>query len=416
MDRFQIIQSLKQEKSLFINDINYGRIVSTILYKTNVKYKILIIVKQLISVFNLEKVSKKSDILFTYSFKSYNRSDYNYIADKFCEISNSDTMLINSYYSLNIVIKRLFRSIHFFKNVSNISYISKLDKMIIATAIVQYEEIVVKLSNEVKGYKLVTTFCDAHPIGNLIAQLARNNKITTSTLQHGQYKMISEGKENADVEAYSNFISDYLFAWGEVTIKEFEKSGVNKERLLNAGALKPFSYNKPLNINLGSEDKSIFGIILDSDVYQESNINMIKIANRIADELKMKYIIRVHPRNKIKKYKAYIKNTNLVEIISGIENEEYIKRVDFSIIHMAGVYIELLSLAAPFFVLQDEFTEEIFTDNFSNFTNYNEFKDVYFKYSLSKMEYIEKIKNRYSKFNSNDIEKNYQRFIKMLIV
>ena len=71
------------------------------------------------------------------------------------------------------------------------------------------------------GSLKLVTFCDAQPVENLMAQLARARGLRTYTNQHGQYRILDQTNMSPDAEAYSNFVSDKLLCWGEATRKEF---------------------------------------------------------------------------------------------------------------------------------------------------------------------------------------------------
>src|SRR5690606_12729215 len=77
------------------------------------------------------------------------------------------------------------------------------------------------------GRKTLVTFCDAQAPENLMAQMARSAGIASFTNQHGQYRVLDASNMSPDAEAYANFVSDYMFCWGEATRKEFVKAGFN---------------------------------------------------------------------------------------------------------------------------------------------------------------------------------------------
>lgn len=414
MNRFDTVQKLKNDNNLIINNINYGRVLAVLLYRDDIKYKIALIIRSLITKFKFKYKKNNNPIFLMYAFKDANRKDFDYITDKFCELSGSDKFYVRIEYSKFIRIIKISCIKNYYKKLKKIEYISFLDKILICSLIARYDELREIFEVKVNEFDVIVTFCDAHPIDNLLAQIANNREKVTATLQHGQYKVISKGNEIADVELYLNFISNYLFAWGQKTVDEFSKIGIDPKRILKVGALKEFSYNKFIERELRDKENGIFGVILDADQYMESNIELIKLANKIAKEYKIKYVVRLHPRNNLKKYKRYLLDNFVNEIIEGVSNIEYVSKVDFSIIHLAGVYIELLSMNVPFFILEDKFTEDIFKDNLLNFSNYEEFNKVYNYFVNNKDEFYYKLKKKYEDFNSYNIEYNYKKYLERI--
>src|SRR3546814_6040446 len=91
----------------------------------------------------------------------------------------------------------------------------------------------------VDGRTTVLTFCDAHPHDNLVAQLSSRNGARTITVQHGQYRVLTPVNMSADAEAYANFVSDRLLAWGEATCEEFQRYGISRARMYITGWIRP---------------------------------------------------------------------------------------------------------------------------------------------------------------------------------
>lgn len=260
--------------------------------------------------------------------------------------------------------------------------------------------------------KMVGTFCDAHCTDNLATQIAKKYGIKTFTLQHGQYRILRPEYENADAEIYKNFISDLLLAWGEATINEFEKYGIDRKRLSAVGALRNFSFNKKMDTVVNN---SVFGVILCADTYVPTNVGMIKIANEIAKTFNMKYFLRFHPRNNIDIYMKYVEDKLFAGSSSNIGNEEYAEKVTFSIIHMTGVFVEMLSINSPVFVYNDQYLEDVFRIEEFSFKDVEEFQVLYKKFK-NKMEILKDKQYSYYKYfnNCDSLEDNYKNILREL--
>lgn len=408
------IRSKKNNKVLIIDGINYGRVIAIETYDISIKS----IAKELIKLFVFNyKINitgnKNSNICLFYSLRSANRSDYNYIINLFKE-SITDVKFIDliAYKSVTKIFRKIILLI---KNIVKFK-LNNVDDAIISSIVATRYMILNKEINKkdlFKGINLLCTFCDAHGADNLVTQIANNNNITTVTLQHGQYRILSNGNEIADAEAYENFISDYMLTWGQATIDEFKKVGISQNRLIRAGALKPFSFNNKKQIQ---KDTNMFGVILSGEIYRESNIKIIKLANEIAKKYNKTYCLRLHPKNNSKIYMKYCDTNYLSEVICGIENWEYIEKVEFSLIFMTGVFVELLSYNSPIFIYQDSNLEDVFKIEHFCVKSIKEFDDIYEQYMHNKKEFLKKQYDKYHYFNeAGNITENYKDAIQYIL-
>jgi hypothetical protein len=283
---------------------------------------------------------------------------------------------------------------------------------ILMSQFMHYKKKIEKCLN-IKDYKLLVSFCDAHGIENLLTQIAKDSNVLTATLQHGQYRMLKRETENENVEVYENFISDYLFAWGMKTREEFVKGGIESNRIKLVGALKPFSNNSKMKPH---EVKNVFGVVLDGNINHESNLLMIDYANYLAEKHSLKFVLRMHPKNNPNNYIPKCKSQYLLKTITGIENYEYANLVDFSLVHMTGVFVELLSVNSPMLLMHDNYLEEIFMLKDSTFSS-RQMLDERYEFLIhnikefADMQYLE-----YRKFNEEgDIETNYKYAVEEIL-
>lgn len=399
-----VAAKLKRDADMTHEGVNYGNVCATRLYDISLKGTVKALLRVIFFTYDVS-MRGEGKALNIYSYRGHNRPDYDYIFDRYCAYYNECQILEFSYkmslHSLPIRVKALAFWLSRLKH--------KNHRLLIASVAAEADAfrcLLEKVLNQDK-ITLVTTFCDAHGIENMAAQIANNRGITTATLQHGQYRFLGKKHENADMEAYANFVSDYLLAWGEITKTEFEKAGVDPRRIVLAGALKPFSYNAYIETD---NDNSIFGVVLSGENLSNSNQKMIAIAEEISSKIGMKYFLRFHPKNPQKKYYA-LTGANCIKEFR-VSPSAYPKIVAFSLVHMTGVFVELLSYNSPIFIYKDEHLEKIFELEDATFANLSEFMHCYSDYSRDKKLFREKQHEQYHYFNQENIDANYQSFIR----
>ena len=407
------IRKLKKTPILSTANINYGRVIATKMYPKGLKYTLCLFIQLLFFNYKVSYVNNNKNILSVYSYSNNNRKDYDEIMENF-------RVIIGKNDELNLNLKPSFK--YFFQKVKSLinNYIvykknNLKDKLKVAILVSFYSVIEQEINKIIieNKYDLVVTFCDAHHIENLAAQIAMKNNVRTATLQHGQYRFIREGFENGDCEAYENFISDYLLTWGQATVVEFKKFNISEERMLKVGALRKFSNN---TFHVKETITDIFGVILSGETYKESNVGMIKLANQIAKEFNMKYILRLHPKNHAVFYESHCDPRYLSTVIQNVENIKYIDQVDFSLVYMTGVFVELLSLGAPIFIFTDEYLEDLFKISGVNICNIDDFRRHYNSFTQNKDENLLRLKQQYRYFNEGgNIEENYKNAINFII-
>jgi hypothetical protein len=226
------------------------------------------------------------------------------------------------------------------------------------------------LPNKIKSnYKNYISFCDSYLDENYIAQWIRLNYDTvTFTLQHGQYKFTKSGNESNDSDAYENFVSHYIFVWGESTKKEFIKANIPSEKIIVAGSLKPFTSKIKFNFDINGNTKLIC-VALDGDQTYKSNINLLEIIIDFCRENGFGYYLRFHPRSNIKFYKKYLLNEFFKGKVDSITM--YQKNISFMVLHTSGVIIEAITNKIPFFLYIDNLSESIHYELNRGFINKN---------------------------------------------
>lgn len=404
----------KKNKAFIIDGIDYSRVIATRAYNASFKNTFREFLRFLAFDYDFSFKENSGKILVVYSYLGKGRADFDSIVDMFCHTLKYNYDRLDFIYKIRIVyiIKKLVHMVWLYFKFLFSKVRNPFFAAILSSQFIHYKG---KLEKYLKNnnYELLVSFCDAHGIENMITQIAKEKGIKTATLQHGQYRVLKRETENADIESYDNFISDYLLAWGERTTEEFVKAGVDESRILPVGALKSFSKNERIPLHDGL---NIFGVVLDGNIYHDSNVLMIKYANYLAKKFNLKYILRLHPKNNLNDYINLCDSDCLLKSISRIENSEYAKMVDFSIVHMTGVFVELLSINSPMILMKDDYLEDIFAIKGMFFRNEDEMDVVYNSFKSNPKEYTEEQYKLYRKFNSGgNLEENYQSAIDTIL-
>lgn len=343
--KFKKIQLLKSRKIFQYNEVNFIRVMCAKLYPDKKVYSMKCFIQ---AIFFKPKINYKNNgfnILISYNFLPEKRKDYAYIYNKLKSFINANEIFVERKFTLMTSLSNIIAFLKILKKNFHEKDIVFFDILRISSLELYFNNVLNEVKKNNFNEKIYISFCDSYLEENLITQFMKNHNIITATLQHGQYRFIKEGLETTDVEGYLNFVSDYIFVWGQATADEFIKANINYNRIIKVGALKEFT-NRNSNI-IQNKDYKIFTLILNGETHAQSNIEMIKVANEISLKYKIKYYIRPHPMNRLKKYIKYTNENYLGLIHSNTENN-----VDFSILHMTGVFVEMLSSRLAFFVLK----------------------------------------------------------------
>lgn len=398
---YDYVQGLKSQinNSLSSRVIKWGNVLSLELWRMQTSpfnaFKILM--GTLLFEYNDFLLKKSnSDILLEYSIKQWKRKDYDYIIDNLkSELSSYDELSVCPRRKRLLNIFKIFKIIIVFFSLNKLSNFK--NRFIVANLIARRSGLVKKISRYLKqgDYKVLITFCDAHITSNIIVQLANKFNITTVTLQHGQYVYYEPMQAVVHCETYENFLSKYMLVWGEHTISEFSKAGIDKSRLIKSGAIKKYVYKNKVN-----EKTNTFGIVLSNATFKMSNIQLLQMGNEIARVFNMKYIIKIHPLDNIKHYKKYVNEDYVLKEISfNLELHEYIDNIDFSIIHFSSMYIDLIGAGSPVFIFSDDYNKNMFGGEIERFRDINEF---HLKYEIFSRDMV---------FWENQMENNFRLFI-----
>jgi hypothetical protein len=214
-----------------------------------------------------------------------------------------------------------------------------------------------KISNP--NSRAVVTFCDAIGHENLVAMFLRNAGSRTYTLQHGQYRNLHKNNISQDIEAFSNFVSDYMFCWGAATINEYADfknsyfAGIsNTGILLETGKFHNF---KP-HCKEDEHHTGVFSLVFSGENSKLDNYRLLEYARNVCEIKRYKFHIRLHPSNNFKDYLAKVGG----DFIGIITEENYFTKVDFSVMCMTGFFLECIEYMHPFYILETPYLPNVF--------------------------------------------------------
>lgn len=209
--------------------------------------------------------------------------------------------------------------------------------------------------------RAVVTFCDAIGYENLVAMFLRSAGSRTYTLQHGQYRNLHKNNISQDIEAFSNFVSDYMFCWGGATINEYAdfknsySAGFsNPGILLETGKFHDF---KP-HCKEHAHQTGVFSLVFSGENSKLDNYRLLEYARNACKIKKYKFHIRLHPSNNIKDYLDKVGG----DFAGIITEEDYFTKVDFSVMCMTSFFIECIECRHPFYILETPYLPGVFRD------------------------------------------------------
>lgn len=351
MAAFQIyeeIQAFKASGTAVRDKVNYACVVAPFLYDMSLKGIIKNIVFSLFfSTHITEKKISTSNLLLYYSLRYKRRPDYDYIPQRIREILGTDFDYVETTERLSL--GQFFRTVKVLRwgwRATRGYKAGWLRRGRSAFLIAKYRSTgnCVFSSLLLNKSKLVT-FCDAQAPENLITQMAISSGVKTYTNQHGQYRILDASNISPDAEAYANFVSDYMFCWGEATRREFVRFGYKPEQFIITGWLKQWPYIAP------HSPSGTFGVMLNGENARDSNTHLIEAAKTIASLLGIRYVVRLHPWSNREQYLCLIDSR--CDAIGHFGLSPYLEKVDFSLAHMTGATIEALHAGSLVYLLDD---------------------------------------------------------------
>lgn len=362
---YQRICDFKSSGSAILNGINYANVVAQFLYDESFSglFK-KIIFSMFWSTEFVRQGVKESDLLIFYSCRNKKRKDYDYVPDKIFSILDSrcdyvDSVERLSFFNVFFVFMGLPKAWLCTRGYKA----NRAQRLGCAFLISKYMTAADRaFSPLLSGKKKLVTFCDAQAPENLMAQLAKMAGIKTFTNQHGQYRILDKNNISPDVEAYENFVSEYMFCWGEATRNEFSRVGFDAGKFIVTGWIRKLSKITP------HPPRGALGVMLNGENARDSNIALLNAAKLIGRELNLNYFVRLHPWSKVKDYIGFLDDR--CSAIGHYDLPSYLSKVDFSIAHMSGATIEVLCANSLVYLLDDGKLAEVFRVEGLSFDSY----------------------------------------------
>lgn len=215
----------------------------------------------------------------------------------------------------------------------------------------------VKRLFENNDFDLVISADDVEPFGRYIVKSAKNKKIKTINVQHGYI---------ADKYNYSSTISDVMLTWDDLSSDVITKYKTSNTLIKTVGP--PHLSDLKIN-NIRSEECILISWFPNPNIYsgeisklEDSIDNIIELLQNYSKS-KIKFIIKIHPFDTLKKYSKILreyKNSNIViEIYQNEMNPiEVVLNSDFVLAMNSSIVYEAYLLDIPI-IAYNPYSEEL---------------------------------------------------------
>jgi len=225
--------------------------------------------------------------------------------------------------------------------------------------------------------------------------------------------LIPDGIYAGRIRVGERLYADKVVVWGQATKDRLIKWGNPKSQIFITGNPE---YDKIINLKTDSKENKEKAIVFATqmvDYYSSMNIDTNEeIINVLYAAIKKipntKFIIKVHPGENIKKYKALIKSKNYknIEIIKKTDLFVLLKKCSILITHISTVALEAMILDKPVIIMNlvGQRDQVSYVQSGAAFGVYNE-RDVYpaIVSVLNNPEIRDKLKNASRKFVKNNV-------------
>ncbi|WP_338553372.1 hypothetical protein [Paenibacillus sp. KS-LC4] len=240
--------------------------------------------------------------------------------------------------------------------------------------------------NEVFGYQ------------NVITQIMNELQRDTITMQHSITAQAEQLTEHLNKHPMTDFTHYYLLAkhhivWGQKYKEIMEGYGVPSEQIIILGNPK-YNYDAKIKRTFyRTREINSFCVFLSYPAYNNFNVNMqlINIAEKIANDFNLNYYIRKHPTD-FKSYPINSLSHCLGEIAHDKTIIELLDLIDFSFVSASTTFLESIYHYVPAFAYESEDTP-LFSDYFALdskfvFSNELEANEVVSQLIASQMETV----------------------------
>lgn len=220
----------------------------------------------------------------------------------------------------------------------DLSILSIFTILINCIKIIRYQRLLMKV--DMTNVKSVTFFYDAETTNNYFAQMYKSKGLETITLQHGimvaPVKELSDNVDFAGIE-FEGVVCNHFLVWNEFTKQQAMSCGIKESVIHVVGPLKCIGMKRIKE----APSNSLFCLILDGRFTDENNRPMILLANRIAKDLNMKYIVRFHPSYSKNEFDDIIDFSYAEKCVESYSLVDLAEQCSFFIIANSTALIEL---------------------------------------------------------------------------
>jgi hypothetical protein len=214
---------------------------------------------------------------------------------------------------------------------------------------------------------LVVTFCDIHPVDYVLTHRFRRKGVPTATVEHG-HQIASWQFENSH--------SDYFLVHGEFAKEQAIKSGLKPDNVIMTGMMQHIYEDIRLYERHGHTP--IFGVFLNSSVFEKDNAVILGYANRLATTFNLKYSVRYQPALNRTAYLSLIDKSCLSDVDGNTGNvTDFAQKIEFALLGTSTTFMELLRLGIPVFRFFNNDTDLYPTITEFNFRSYEELNGLY---------------------------------------
>lgn len=268
-----------------------------------------------------------------------------------------------------------------------------VDAMYLSAQLLVANELKVKCSF-LEDKKLLLIFQEDDLISSTIVQTAKSKNVCVIAPQHG---MPLNRQEDIDQLQFDGFLADYKLLWSEAAKEQFVSAGIDASCLVVVGNTKKIDDS---DIVEPVKNNRVLGVILDCPDYEytrDANMKMIRLARKLAGQNHLRLVVKAHPRDKLETYRAVLKDGELLDI--GTTMDEFEKMVSISIGHTSGAIFDLIYDGKIVFQYVDNQKYPVEILDICKFHNDEELCRIYQiwenEWDLQYENYIEKVVPRY---------------------
>ena len=254
-----------------------------------------------------------------------------------------------------------------------------------------------KIYGLIGSTKYIVTYCDVIPQEYYVTWLAKRDKKTTATVEHGFYP--------AGSRQFVASKSDYFIANTAIGADYAKQAGIKNVLI---GGLMSDIYSEEAN---QIRHNGIFAVLLDvmgnNETHEIDNAQMLQLSEHLANENNLNYIIRYHPADTGR----IIHNMNSVRLCYlSLKDEsiaDLLNKVDFIIANQSTTYFQAISKLIPALRYIGISGDNMPSIDFGVFHNYMELIKCYDVFIGMTLQDMRELKRRI--IGANDIFGQYKR-------